>query len=67
MTAHEIDNMVSWFLESLSEAQISKIHEKAIPFKKMKVMKFGLGVFQNKVLFLNISLSQIFSQEKQKL
>ena len=44
-----------------SKAQISEINEKAIPFNKKKVMKFGLGAFQGKVLFLNIILCLNFS------
>ena len=59
MTAHEIDNMASRFPESLSEAQVSDINEKAIP----KVAKFVLGVFQGKVLFLNIILRFNFTRE----
>ena len=54
MTAHEFDNMASRFPESLSEAQISEINEKAIPINTKKATKFGLGVFQGKVLFLKI-------------
>ena len=56
MTAHRSDNMASWFPESLSEAQISEINERVIPINKKKVTKFGLGVFQGKVVFLNIIL-----------
>ena len=52
LSAHKIDNMASQFPESLSKAEISDINEKAIP----KVMKFVLGVFQGKVLFVNIIL-----------
>ena len=51
MTAHETDNMASWFPESLSEAKISEINEKAIPIHTKKATKFGLGDFQGKVLF----------------
>ena len=36
MTAHGSENMASRFLESLSEAQISEIHEKATPINKKK-------------------------------
>ena len=49
MTANKIDNMASRFPESLSEAPISEINEKAIPINKKKATKFGLGVFQGKV------------------
>ena len=62
ITVHEIDNMASRFLESLSEAQISEINEKAIPI----ITKIGLGVFQGKILFLTLFYVSI-SQEKQKL
>ena len=47
----------------LSEAQLSEIIEKAIPINTKKVMKFGFGVFQDKVLFLTFYIS--ISQEKQ--
>ena len=63
MTAHEIDNMASRFPESLSEAQISEINEKAIPINTKKAKKFGLGVFQGKVIFLNIILCLNFARE----
>ena len=63
MTAHEIDNMVSRFLESLSEAQISQINEKAIPINTKKATKFCLGVFQGKLLFLNVILRLNFTRE----
>ena len=46
--------MASRFPESLSEAQISELNKKAIPINKKKETKFGLDVFQSKVLFLNI-------------
>ena len=59
MTAHQIDNMVSRFPESLSHAQISEINEKAIPINT----KIGLGVFQGKILFLNIILHLNFTRE----
>ena len=58
MTAHEIDNMASRFPECFSE----EINEKAVPINTKQGTKFGLGVFQGKVLFLNI-----ISREKQKL
>ena len=54
MTAHRSDDMAPRFPESLSEAQISETNEKAIPINKKKASKFGFGVFQSKVLFLNI-------------
>ena len=54
MTAHGSDDMASRFPESLSEAQISEINEKVISINKKKGTKFGLGVFEGKVLFLNI-------------
>ena len=63
MTAHEIDNMASRFLESFSEAQISEINEKAIPVNAKKATEFGLYVFQGKVLFLNIILRLNFTRE----
>ena len=63
MTTHGSDDMASRFPESLSEAQISEINEKAIPINKKKAMKFGLGVFQYKVLFLNIILRLNFTRE----
>ena len=63
MTTHEIDNMASRFPESLSEAQISEIYEKAIPINTKKAMKFGLGVFQGKDLFLNMILRLNFTRE----
>ena len=45
MTAHEIDNIASWFPESLSEDQILEINEKAISINTKKVTKFDLGFF----------------------
>ena len=45
MTAHGSNDMASRFPKSLSEA---------IPINKKKKTKFGLDVFQSKVLFLNI-------------
>ena len=59
MTAHKIDNMASWFLESLSAAQILYINEKAI----QKATKTAFGVFQDKVLFWNIILRLNFTRE----
>ena len=63
LTAHGSDNMASRFPENLSEAQISKINEKVIPINKKKATKFVLGVFQGKVLFLNIILRLSFTRE----
>ena len=63
MTAHGSDNMASRFPESLSEAQISDINAKTIPINKKKARKFGLGVFQGKVLFLNIILRLNFTRK----
>ena len=54
MTAHRSDDMAPRFPESLSKAQISEKNEKAVPINKKKATKFGFGVFQSKVLFLNI-------------
>ena len=62
MTAHEIDNMASRFLESLREAQLTEINEKAISINTKKATKFGLGVFQGKVLFLNVILRLNFTR-----
>ena len=62
MTAHKFDNMASRFPESLSEAQILEINEKAIPINTKKATKFGLGVFQSEVLFLNIILRLNFTK-----
>ena len=45
------------------KAQISKINEKAIPINAKKTTDFGLGVFQGKVLFLNIILRLSFTKE----
>ena len=67
MTTHNIDNMASQFPESLSEAQISEINEEAIPINTKKATKFGLGVFQGKVVFRNIKFYVSILQEKQKL
>ena len=58
-----IDNLASLFLKSLAgKAQFSKTNEKAGPIKRNKASKFGLGVFQGKVLFLNI-LRHNFTRE----
>ena len=40
-----------------------EINEKAIPSKKKKATKFCLGVFQGKILFLNIILRLKFTRE----
>ena len=56
--------MASRFPESLSEAKISEINEKAIPINTKKATTFGLDVFQGKVLFLNIILRLNFTREK---
>ena len=64
MTAHGSDNMASRFPESFqSEAQILEINEKAISINKKKATEFGLGVFQGKVLFLNIIPRLNFTRE----
>ena len=63
MTAHGSEDMASRFPESLSEAQISEINEKAIPINKKKATKFGLNVFQYKILPLNIILRVNFTRE----
>ena len=55
--------MASRFPESLSKAQISEINEKAIPINTKKATKFGLGVFQDKVLFQKIILCLNFTRE----
>ena len=59
MTAHEIDNMAYRFPESLRGDQILDINEKATP----KVTKFVLGVFQGKILFVNIISRLNFTRE----
>ena len=65
MTAQEICFMAFRFPESLSEAKLKfqKLMRKAIPINTKKAMKFGLGVFQGKVLFLNIILRLHFIRE----
>ena len=63
MTAHGSDDMTSRFPESLSEAQISEINEKAIPINKKNATKFGFSVFQCKILLLNIIPSVNFTRE----
>ena len=63
MTAHEIDNMVSRFPKILNEAHILEIYEKAITINTKKATKYGSGVFQGKVLFLNIVLRPNFTRE----
>ena len=44
-------------------SNISEIDEKIIPINIKKATKFGLGVFQVKVLFLNIILRLNFTRE----
>ena len=51
--------MASRFPESLSKAQTSEINEKVIPINA----KIGLGVFQGKILVLNIILRLNFTKE----
>ena len=63
MTAHGSDDMACRFPESLSEAQISEINEKAIPINKKKATKFVFSVFQYKILLLNIILRVNFKRE----
>ena len=65
MTAQKIRFMAFRFPESLSEAKLKfqKLMRKAIPINTKKAMKFGLGVFQGKVLFLNIILRLHFIRE----
>ena len=63
MTAHGSDNIASRCTESLNEAQISGINEKAIQINTKKATEFSLGVFQSKVLFLNIILRLNLSRE----
>ena len=64
MPAHGSDNMASRFPESFQrEAQISEINEKAIPINKKKATEFGLGVFQGKLLFLNLIPRLNFTRE----
>ena len=55
--------MASRFQGSLSEAQISELNKKAIPINRKKATKFGLGVFQGKILFLNIIPRLNFTRE----
>ena len=43
--------MATRFPESLSEAQISEINEKANPINTKRATRFGFGVFQGNVLF----------------
>ena len=66
MTAHEVDNMVSRFLEKLNKAQIAEIIVKAIPVNTKKVTKSGLGglpVCQGMVLYLNTILHLNLTRE----
>ena len=60
MTAHKIDNMVTWFPESLSEAQILEKNEKDIPKRRNLVWVFSNVL---KVLFLNNILHLISTRE----
>ena len=55
ITAHEIDNMASWFPESLGEA---------IPINTKKTTKFGLDVFQDKGFILKHSTSQFHKRSR---
>ena len=63
MTAHGSVDMASRFPESFSEAQVSKINEKAIPINKKKATKFGFSVLQYKILLLNIILRVNFTRK----
>ena len=63
MTANGRDDMASRFPESLREAQISEINEKAITIDTKKATKFGFSFFQYKILFLNIILRVNFTRE----
>ena len=67
MTAHGSDDMASRFPESLSEAHISEINEKAIPINKKKATKFGFSVFQYKILLLNIILRVNFTRKAESV
>ena len=55
--------MASRFPGSLSEAEISELNKKAIPINRKKATKFGLVVFQGKILFLNIIPRPNFTRE----
>ena len=46
MTAQGSEDMAFRFPESLREAQISEINEKAITIDSKKATKFGFSVFQ---------------------
>ena len=63
MTAHEIKNKASRFPKGLREAQDLEINEKDIQINIKKATKFGLGVYQGKVLFLDIIVRLNFSRE----
>ena len=63
MTAHGSDNMASQFPESLSEAQISEINEKAILINKKKATKFGWVFSKVRFYFLNFILRLNFTRE----
>ena len=58
MTAHEIDNMASWFPEGLRGAQISEINEKVIPINTKKATKFSLDVSKVGHIFKQCFTSQ---------
>ena len=57
MTAHGSNHMAYGFPE------ISELNKKAIPINRKKATKFGLGVFQGKVLFLYIISRLNFTRE----
>ena len=63
MTAHGRVDTAFRFPESFSEAQFSKINEKAIPINKKKANKFGFSVLQYKILLLNIILRVNFTRK----
>ena len=63
MTAHGSVDTAFRFPESFSEAQFSKINEKAIPINKKKANKFGFSVLQYKILLLNIILRVNFTRK----
>ena len=61
-TVPKINNIASRFPKRLSEAQIAETNEKAISIYTKKAMKYGLGVFQGKVLLLNIIIHLNFTR-----
>ena len=63
MTVHELDNIASWFVESLSEAPISEMNV----INTKKATKLGLGIFQGEVLFLDIILCHNFTREAENV